>query len=148
MIIQLFDNEFVTCELDDALPVLRHRWKYDVPGEDFKANLLKILAEYRKLKKSYTNLAWLADTTLLGELSEDTEHWLVDVWENLIFAEGEVKIHAVILGSNIFADYPMENFKEDAAQKFQNFDVHLDVFSNQKDAYRWIAEQQLASKTK
>ena len=148
MIIPLFENEFVTCELDDSLPVLRHRWKLGVTGEAFQSNLLKILGEYRKLKKSYSNLAWLADTTLLGELSEETERWLVDVWENLIFSEGEVKIHAVILGSSIFADYPMENFKEDAEQKFQDFDVHLDVFSNQKDAYRWIIEQQLASKTK
>ena len=148
MIIALFENEFVTCELDDALPVLRHRWKKETTGESFKSNLLKILGEYRKLKKSYTNLAWLADTIHLGELDEETQQWLVDVWENLIFAQGEVKIHAVILGKSIFADYPMETFKEDAAQKFENFDVHLDVFSNQSDAYHWIAEQQLALRTK
>jgi hypothetical protein len=146
MIISLFENEHVTCELDDSLPVLRHRWKKDTTGEAFKSNLLKILAEYRKLKKSYTNLAWLADTILLGELDEETHQWLVDVWENLIFAQGEVKIHAVILGKNIFADYPMESFKEDAEQKYEHFDVHLDVFSNQADAYRWIAVQQLALK--
>ena len=144
MILSLFDNDVVTCELDDSLPVLRHRWKKETTGEPFKTNLLKILGEYRKLKRSYTNLAWLADTTLLGELDEDTQQWLVDVWENLIFAQGEVKIHAVILGKSIFADYPMEAFKEDAAEKFEAFDVHLDVFSNQADAYRWIVEQQLA----
>ena len=51
---------------------------------------------------------------------------------------------AVILGNSIYADYPMENFMLDAEQKFQNFDVHLGVFSNQHDAYVWIREQQLA----
>ena len=146
MIIKIFDNEFVTCELDDSLPVLRHRWKHELSGEDFKSNLLKILEEFKKIKNSYARLAWLADTTLLGELDEDTERWLVEVWEDLLFAQSDVKIHAVILGKNIFADYPMENFQKDAEQKFQAFNVHLDVFSSQKDAYTWIAQKQLSLK--
>ena len=143
MIISILDNEYLTCELDDSLPVLRHRWKHATDGEEFRSNLLMVLEEYKKLKNSYTLLAWLADTTLLGELDEETEHWLVDVWEDLLFAQREVKIHAVILGNSIFADYPMENFKQDAEQKFQDFDVHLGVFSNQQEAYEWIKEQQL-----
>jgi hypothetical protein len=143
MIINIFDNEALTCELDDSLPVLRHRWKHASDGEEFQSNLLKILEEFKKLKESYSLLAWLADTTLLGELSEETEHWLVDVWEDLLFAQREVKIHAVILGNSIFADFPMENFKQDAEQKFTDFDVHLGIFSNQHEAYQWIKEQQL-----
>lgn len=143
MIIGIFDNEFLTCELDDSMPVLRHRWKHATDGEAFRSNLLKVLEEFKKLKSSYSLLAWLADTTLLGELDEETEHWLVEVWEDLLFAQREVKIHAVILGNSIFADYPMENFKQDAEQKFEDFDVHLGVFSNQQEAYDWIKEQQL-----
>ena len=146
MIINILDNEFLTCELDDALPVLRHRWKKATDGEDFRSNLLKVLEEFKKLKSSYSLLAWLADTTLLGELDEETEHWLVDVWEDLLFAQREVKIHAVILGNSIYADYPMENFKLDAEQKFKEFDVHLGVFSNHREAYEWIKEQQLLLK--
>jgi len=143
MIIRIFENDFLTCELDDSLPVLRHRWKHATDGEDFRSNLLKVLAEYKKLKNSYSLLAWLADTTLLGELDEETEHWLTEVWEDLLFAHREVKIHAVILGNSIYADYPMENFKQDAEQKFEEFDVHLGVFSNQQEAYEWIREQQI-----
>ena len=143
MIIRIFENDFLTCELDDSLPVLRHRWKRATDGEDFRSNLLKVLEEYKKLKNSYSWLAWLADTTLLGELDEETEHWLVETWEDLLFAQREVKIHAVILGNSIYADYPMENFKQDAEQKFEEFDVHLGVFSNQQEAYEWIREQQL-----
>jgi hypothetical protein len=142
MILKIFENESVICELDDSLPVLRHRWKQETTGENFKANLLRILEEYETLKNSYAMLAWLADTTLLGELDEDTEQWLVHTWEDLIFREAEVKIHAVILGSNIFADYPMEQFKTSAEQKFEVFNVHLGVFSNIQDAYRWIRDQQ------
>jgi hypothetical protein len=147
MIIGIFENEFVLCELDDSLPVLRHRWKQEVKGEIFKSNLLTILEEFKTLKHSYALLAWLADTTLLGELDEETEQWLVEVWEGLLFATGEVKIHAVILGNSIFSDYPMENFKLDAEEKFHMFNVHLGVFSSQQEAYDWIRQQQLHLKT-
>lgn len=137
----IFENEFLSCDLDDSLPVLRHYWKTAPPGEEFRLKLLQVLEEYKKLKTSFKELAWLADTTQLGELDEDTEVWLVEDWEDLLFAKAGVKIHAVILGESIFADYPMENFKRDAEQKFEDYNVHLGVFSNQEEAYSWIKEQ-------
>ena len=140
---RIFDNEFLSCELDDSLPVLRHYWKKVPPGEQFKLELLKVLEEYKKLTQSFATLAWLADTTQLGELDEKMETWLVEEWEDLLFVKAGVKIHGVILGESIIADYPMENFKRDAEQKFQDYDVHLGVFSNQEEAYLWIKEQQL-----
>ena len=138
MVLKIFDNEFLSCELDDSLPVLRHYWKISPTGEQFRSQLLNVLEEYRKLKPTYKDLAWLADTGQLGELDEETENWLVDVWEDLLFVKSGVKIHAVILGESIFADYPMENFKQDAEQKFHAYNVHLGVFSTQEDAYEWI----------
>lgn len=141
----ILDSEFLSCELDDSLPVLRHYWKKAPTGEQFRSELLKVLEEYKTLKPTYSELAWLADTTELGELDEKTETWLVDVWEDLLFVKTGVKIHAVILGESIFADYPMENFKQDAEQKFQAYNVHLGVFSTQEDAYAWIREQLLSS---
>jgi hypothetical protein len=141
----IFDNEVLSCELDDSLPVLRHYWKNAPPGEQFRSNLLKVLEEYKVLRRSFKSLAWLADTTQLGELDEKTEAWLVEEWEDLLFGKAGVKIHAVILGESIFADYPMEYFKSDAEQKFQDYNVHLGVFSSQEEAYAWIKEQLLMS---
>jgi hypothetical protein len=143
MIIGIFDNELLVCELDDSLPVLRHRWKKEPTGEEFRTNVQRVLAEYNTLKKSYARLAWLADTTLLGELDPETEQWLVTVWEDLLFRKAGVTIHAVILGASIFADYPMEKFKLDTDQKFKELNVHLGVFSHEKEAYEWIRQQQL-----
>ena len=142
MLINIFENEFVKCELDDGLPVLRHRWLSELSGEDFKYNLRRIQEEYIRLKKSYSNLAWLADTELLGELDEQVETWLVNVWEDLLFNKAGVRIHAVILGASIFADYPMEKFKSDAEEKYKLNNIHVGVFSNEKEAYDWIKQQQ------
>jgi len=61
----------------------------------------------------------------------------------MLFEDAGVRIHAVILGQSIYADYPMEKFKQDAEAKFEKFNVHLGVFSNQRDAYEWIHQQQL-----
>ncbi len=138
MILQIFDNEFVTCELDDVLPVLKHRWKKPLPGAIFRDTLVAIQQRYVELSKSYTNLAWLADTQHLGEVDEETEKWFVDVWEDLLFTKAGVKIHAVILGEDIFADYPMEKFKLNAAEKFITLKVQLEVFSDEQEAYDWI----------
>ena len=143
MVERIFDNEFLLCELDDSLPVLRHYWKKAPSGEQFRSNLLKVLEEYKPLSLSFKELAWLADTTELGELDEKTETWLVEEWEDLLFVKADVKIHAVILGESIYADYPMENFKQDAEEKFQTYNVHLGVFSDQEEAYSWIKEQLL-----
>ena len=143
MILKIFENEFLLCQLDDSLPVLKHTWKKEASGLDFKSNLMKVLDEYDVLKHSYAKLAWLADTTLLGELDEETEQWLGEVWEEMLFQKSGVKIHAVILGNNIFADYPMEKFKKHAEEKFEELDVRLGVFSNEKNAYRWVSEQQV-----
>jgi hypothetical protein len=141
MLIRIFENEFVQCDLDDQLPLLRHRWLKAPAGEVFKSNLLRILEEYLELQKSYKNLAWMADTELLGELDEEVEEWLVKEWEDLLFNKVGVRIHAVILGSSIFADYPMEKFKRDAEEKFKIKNIRLGVFSDETEAYDWIKEQ-------
>ena len=146
MVTRILDNEFLLCELDDSLPVLRHYWKTAPSGEQFRSNLLKVLEEYKGLRQSYKGLAWLADTTQLGELDERMETWLVEEWEDLLFVKSDVKIHAVILGESIYADYPMENFKQDAEEKFETYNVHLGVFSDQEEAYSWIKEQMLIVK--
>ena len=141
MVIGIFENEFVHCELDEDVPVLRHRWLTAPPGEEFKFILKRILDEYIQLKKTYKNLAWLANTELLGELDLDVEQWLVDEWEGLLFDKAGVQIHAVILGASIFADYPMERFKRDAEEKYFSKNIHLGVFSNETEANAWIQEQ-------
>lgn len=138
MMIGIFENEFVRCELDDDVPVLRHRWLQAPPAEEFKFNLLRILDEYIELKKTYTGLAWLANAQLLGELDLDVEEWLVSEWEKLLFEKAGVRVHAVILGESIFADYPMERFKQDAEEKYRTKNLSLGVFSNESEAYAWI----------
>ena len=141
MTLGIFDNEFVTCELDDSLPVLKHRWKQAPLGEEFKFTLKRILEEYKSLLKSYKNLAWMVDAAELGELDEEVENWLVTDWEKMLFENAGVKVHAVILGQSIFADYPMEKFKQGAEKKFEKLDVRLGVFSNQQEAYSWMKDQ-------
>ena len=83
----------------------------------------------------------MVDAAELGELDEEVENWLVTDWEKMLFEEAGVKVHAVILGRSIFADYPMEKFKQGAEKKFEKFNVNLGVFSNQQDAYTWMKDQ-------
>jgi hypothetical protein len=138
MVQVVFENEYVVCQLDESLPVLKHRWKKEMPANLFQENLLKIQQSYVALRNSHKHLAWLADTQLLGEVGEETEKWFEEVWEDLLFGKAGVKIHAVILGEDFYAEYPMEKFKMDAEQKFKDKDVQLGVFADEEEAYDWI----------
>jgi hypothetical protein len=136
----LFQNENVICQLDEEIPVLRHRWVKEPTSEDFRNGLLALQKIYLEHKSKYDDLKWLADTELLGELNEEDEKWLTSEWDHKLFAEAGVKVHAVILGDSIFADYPMEVFKKSSVQKFKEIGVKLDVFANETNAYKWLKE--------
>jgi hypothetical protein len=138
MVHLVFENDYVICLLDDSLPVLKHRWKQETPGNAFRENLIAIHKKYVEFIKQYEHLAWLADTQLLGEVDEETEEWFSEVWEDLLFKIAQVKFHAVILGEDLFAEYPMEKFKMNAEQKFKESGVQLGVFSDEEEAYDWI----------
>lgn len=133
----IFEDDFVICELDDSLPVLKHRWKKEPTGKHFRETLLRILELYKEFHRTTEDLAWLADTQLLGELDHETEKWLADTWDDLLFNKAGVKIHAVILGDDLFAEYAMEKFKMDAEKK-RDRDVQLGVFIDEEEAYDWI----------
>ena len=81
---------------------------------------------------------WLADTAELGVRSEEDEGWLDKTWDRLIFHEAGVKVHAVVLGKDIYADYSMEKFKSMASAKYKKDGVQLGVFLNLKNAYEWM----------
>ncbi|MEM6361598.1 MAG: hypothetical protein AAF731_16010 [Bacteroidota bacterium] len=138
---KVFENQFVTCELDEAIPVLTHTWHCEPPEGEFKKNLLQVLDHYNQLKISYKNLKWLADTQLLRELSEEDEEWLVTEWDHLLFEEAGLKVHAVILGEDFYADYPMEKFKQSSAKKFNDFGATLEVFLNKENAINWLIKE-------
>ena len=109
-----FVNWTIHCQFYDTIGKKR------LQGSNSNRTCLKYWKNTRPLSLSFKGLAWLADTTELGELDEKTETWLVEEWEDLLFVKSDVKIHAVILGESIYADYPMENFKQDAEEKFQD----------------------------
>lgn len=138
MLINIFENDEVICELDEDIPLLRHFWKREQSGESFRKNLVILLEEYISLKKTYDNIAWMADARFLGELDEETETWLSVHWQDMLFMKAGVKIHAVILGDSIFADYPMEKFKIEADQKFKEHNIYLGVFPDEEKAITWI----------
>lgn len=134
----LFEDKFVRCELDKDLSILKHTWLKKPKSADFRKGLLKVLEIYKKEKSNHQNLKWLADTVKLGELTEEDEQWLEEEWDHAIFHDAGVKVHAVILGTDIYADYPMEMFKLSSIQKNSELGVELEVFSTSEKAYEWL----------
>ena len=137
----IFQNNYVTCKIDKEKSVLVHRWIKKPSSAEFREGLQLVLVEYKKNESKFKGLKWLADTELLGELSEDDEKWLTSEWDRMIFGEAGVKVHAVILGPDLFADYPMDLFKKSSANKFNERGVKLGVFPDEERAYEWLENQ-------
>lgn len=135
------ENELIHVELDKDRSILKHTWLKKPSSQEFRSTLLKVLDIYRNHQPGFDNLKWLADTVKLGELTIADEEWLEDVWDPLIFREAGVKAHAVILGADIFADYPMEMFKLSSIQKNSELGVELEVFSDEDKAYKWLEKR-------
>lgn len=136
----LLDNDLVRCELDKTIPVLKHQWLKKPSSEAFRSQLMDIQKIYLEQKKEHANLKWLADTALLGELTSEDERWMEETWERLLFVEAELKVHAVILGDDIFADYSMEHFKLEADKTFKEKGVKLGIFLDEEKAYAWLKD--------
>jgi len=141
MNIDIFENDLVKCELDPDIPVLTHTWLKKPTSEEFRNQLKELQKEYIKQKKEYPGLKWLVDSIKLGELTSDDEQWLKDEWEKLLFVEAGVKVHAVILADDIYADYSMEKFKSKAEKKYAEQGVKLGVFMVPENAYKWLREE-------
>ena len=141
MIKKLHETALICVELDEERCILKHTWLAKPGSEAFRSTLLKVLDIYRQNQAAFDNLKWLADTVKLGELTIEDEDWLEDIWDPLIFREAGVKAHAVILGPDIFADYPMEMFKLSSIQKNSELGVELEVFSDAEKAYKWLEER-------
>lgn len=134
----VFQNEYLKCELDEENSILVHRWLRQPSSSEFREGLGMVLSEYQINKSKFQGLKWLADTELLGELNEADEIWLTTEWDRMLFEDTGVKIHAVILGSDIFADYSMEIFKKSSILKFNERGVKLGVFPDERRAYEWL----------
>lgn len=140
MVTTILENDRVICELDDSVPVLRHKWLQNTKGEDFRNQLVEIQGEYLKLKDDHPGLKWLADARELGELTSEDDKWLETEWEKLLFVDAGVKVHAVILADDIYADYSMEKFKTMANKKYEEEGVSLGVFLIEENAYKFLKE--------
>lgn len=136
----VFKEDHLICYLDHSLPVLYHKWLRKPTSEEFRNGLKRIQKEYIKLSEKYNDLFWLANTELLSELTEEDEEWLVEEWDSLLFDQAEVKVHAVVLGDDLYADYPMEKFKMHSKKEFQKKNVRLGVFPDEESAYEWMKD--------
>ena len=136
----ILEKEYLICELDNEIPVLKHRWLKNPTSEEFRDGLTSIHGAYLKLKDDFKELKWLADTQLIEELDEEVKEWLNSEWNDMLFIEAGVKTHGVIRGPDLYADYPMEIFKLVSAKKYQDLGLKLEVFKDEEEAYEWLTE--------
>ncbi len=140
MVRMIFEREYLICQLDESVPVLKHIWLRNPTAEEFRDGLTTMQREYINRKGDYQDLKWLGDTKMIEELNVEVKEWLNTEWNKMLFIEAGVKTHAVIRGPDLYADYPMEIFKFISAKKYKDLGLKLEVFENEEKAYEWLNE--------
>lgn len=138
MSITLVEKDKIVAKLDESIPVMIHKWLKPPTSDEFRDQLLELKEIYLTHRDKYENLMWLADTQSLGELTYEDEKWLEEVWERELFVNAGVKVHAVILSDDIYADYSMEKFKMMTDKKYAETGIRLGVFMDEESAYEWM----------
>ena len=134
----IFTNDYLECYLDEENGVLIHIWIRKPNSEEFKNGLIKVYETYVSEKGNYQLLHWLGDTRKMGVVSLDDQHWLDNVWNEMLFVKAKVRTHAVIIGDDIFSKYAMEKFRDEMLSQFEEQDIHLETFIDKDGAYEWF----------
>ncbi|MDN5201625.1 hypothetical protein QQ008_09640 [Fulvivirgaceae bacterium BMA10] len=136
---ELFNEEYLECHFDKSSSIVYHIWKRDPTSEQFRSGLLRVYNLYGELSKDHGYLHWLADTQHLTVVSLEDQKWLDETWNELLFVEGGVKSHAVIVGDDVFAKYAMNKFKIAMQEKYADQEIQLETFTDEQSAYDWFA---------
>lgn len=132
---KIFEESYISCTLNDSIPVLSHCWLSHTSADNFRNALIRMADTFKELKKTYPNLTWLGDTTHLGVLSLETQTWLKERWTDYMFNAG-VRQHALIVPKDVFAKFAMNKFKDNADAK--HHDLQTGHFTDEKSALAWL----------
>ena len=134
----LFTRDYLECSFDEGPMVLFHVWLRKPTSAELKEGLTSVHAEFMKYKNEHGKLLnWLGDTRKLGVLSVDDQGWLDKVWNEMLFVKAGVKVHAVIIGADVFSKYAMDKFKNSMLAKHGE-GLHMDTFVDKEAAYKWF----------
>ncbi len=134
----LFEEDHIVCYFDEAENIIYHKWLKPEKGKIFREGLLRVLENFMRLNVDQPGLHWLADTQQLSVLPLEDQQWLNDTWNEALFVKANVKTHAVIVGSDVFARYAMEKFKKSMNLKYASRNICLETFANEEMAYDWF----------
>ncbi len=136
---KLFARDYLECFFDEDSMVLFHVWLRKPTSQEFMDGLTSVCNEFINYKNQHgTLLNWLGDTRNVGVLSIEVQGWLEKVWNEMLFVKAGVKIHAVIIGNDVFAKYAMEKFKNNMNTKYAGQNLYLETFVDKEAAYKWF----------
>jgi hypothetical protein len=134
----IFDVDFLTCALDDEASVLSHEWKRKPSPAEFKEGLMKVYDTFVQNKGNFKLLHWLGNTKNMGVLGSETREWLDNVWNETLFVKAGVQSHAVLVGTDIFGKYAMQQFSKTMSEKYKDKNLKMGVFETEEEAYEWF----------
>lgn len=136
----IFDFDYLTCTLDDEASVLSHEWKRKPSSDEFKEGLMKVYDTFVENKPKFNTLHWLGNTKNMGVLGKETKEWLDNSWNEALFVKAGVRSHAVLVGTDIFGKYAMQQFSNTMSKIYKEKNLKMGVFETEEQAYEWFVK--------
>ncbi len=123
-----FENDFITIGYDKVNHVLIHRWIVGPTSLEFREGLNSLIPamEYFNTGRIIT------DTTYLGVIHPDDQHWSVTDWFQSALKVGYSQL-AIIIPADIFTQMSMEETMSQVANP-----VPIAYFESMEAAIDWI----------
>lgn len=133
----LFEHAGGTIHLDPSIPCTVYRTSGFMSSEDYRTFALGHLSVFEKEQNNYPNLcAILTDTREQDTVEAEDLDWLQSEWMPKAKAIG-VRFIAMMVSDNVFGQYAVEDFAENAPQN----EIQVLMFNDWDKAKEWLKEQ-------
>lgn len=128
----LFDNEYVTLSLDEAVPCLEWIGKQFMPGEEFRASEKRSLEFFLAYKGRYPRLEYFVDARNIGPISPQDTKWIIDELMPRFIAS-HLKKEAFVVPSSAVGKMVVKNYENQVNEM-----VEIKVFDAVEAAKDWL----------
>ena len=101
---------------------------------------MKVYDTFVENKAKFNTLHWLGNTKNMGVLGKETKEWLDNSWNEALFVKAGVRSHAVLVGTDIFGKYAMQQFSNTMSKIYKEKNLKMGVFETEEQAYEWFVK--------
>lgn len=126
-----FDSEFIRISYNETTSVVVNAWKTPPSSDEFKIGMENLLEAIKHFKIGKI----LSDTTYMGAIHPDDQHWTATDWYHRAAKVG-FSHNAIVVPPDVFTEMSVKEILD----QIENTSVTTSFFQTVEDATAWIQQ--------